>query len=237
MKAKGNRVPKAVAHSPSPPTRRAAGPKRKKTADIDTAPADATYTGAADTRALILSEAARLLREQGYAAVSLRQIAAAAGIKAGSIYYHFASKEDLLFHVLKEGLRVIIEEVQLAMSALPANAPFDVRLATAIRGHLHGLLRMGDFSTANIRIYGQVPEAVRSRHKVAQRQYAEWWDAFLRQAVEEGAMPANLNIGMTRVFVIGALNWTVEWHQPGKGSFDELVDQIVAIVSHGLVRT
>ena len=47
------------------------------------------------TRDQILVEAARLFRHQGYAATTLRQIADAAGIKAGSIYYHFEGKDDI----------------------------------------------------------------------------------------------------------------------------------------------
>ena len=39
----------------------------------------------------ILDAAALLLGRQGYGAVSLRMIAEAAGIKAGSIYYHFTA--------------------------------------------------------------------------------------------------------------------------------------------------
>ncbi len=52
------------------------------------------------TRDQILVEAARLFRHQGYAATTLRQIADAAGIKAGSIYYHFGSKDEILGVVL-----------------------------------------------------------------------------------------------------------------------------------------
>ncbi|NYT61596.1 TetR/AcrR family transcriptional regulator [Alcaligenaceae bacterium] len=188
-----------------------------------------------DTRALILHQSAKLLREQGYAAVSLRQIANASGIKAGSIYYHFASKEEILFHVLEEGLRVIMEETYDAINALPPETPFRERLKVAIKGHLYGLLQVGDFSSANIRIYGQVPEDVRKRHNIARRCYADWWDEFLTKAVAEGAMNSGLNLSVVRVFIVGALNWTVEWYRPDRGSFEALTDQIVAIVSDGLV--
>ncbi|MEP4861455.1 MAG: helix-turn-helix domain-containing protein, partial [Alphaproteobacteria bacterium] len=44
----------------------------------------------------VLDIAARLFREQGYGSVSLRKIADAAGIKAGSIYYHFGSKDEIV---------------------------------------------------------------------------------------------------------------------------------------------
>jgi AcrR family transcriptional regulator len=47
----------------------------------------------------ILDEAARLFREKGYAATSMRDIAAAVDMLPGSLYYHFAAKEDLLVAV------------------------------------------------------------------------------------------------------------------------------------------
>lgn len=48
------------------------------------------------TRAVILDAALRLFAEQGFAATSIRDIAAAAGLREGSLYYHFDSKAELL---------------------------------------------------------------------------------------------------------------------------------------------
>jgi len=187
------------------------------------------------TRSIILIHAARLLRENGYAAVSLRQIAAAANIKAGSIYYHFSSKEEILHHVLEEGLRVIVQEVNRGLAKLPPNTTFRERLRLVVKSHLHGLLQVNDFSSANIRIYGQVPPDVRKRHYVSRRAFADWWDEFLAQAVAEGALRPNLNLSVVRVFVVGALNWTVEWYDPKQGSFEKLADDLYSIIADGLV--
>ena len=49
-----------------------------------------------NTRQHVLDCAARLFRMQGYAATSLRDIAAASGMKPGSLYYHFPSKEMIV---------------------------------------------------------------------------------------------------------------------------------------------
>src|ERR1035437_2057984 len=49
-----------------------------------------------DTKDKILDAAERLIGEQGYAATSLRQIIAEAGVNLAAVHYHFGSKEDLL---------------------------------------------------------------------------------------------------------------------------------------------
>jgi TetR/AcrR family transcriptional regulator, cholesterol catabolism regulator len=47
----------------------------------------------------VLSEAARLFREQGYAAATTRELARRLGINKASLYYHVAKKEDLLYQI------------------------------------------------------------------------------------------------------------------------------------------
>jgi AcrR family transcriptional regulator len=48
------------------------------------------------TRDLICETALRLIDRSGLESLSMRALAAALGVKAGSIYYHFSSKEELL---------------------------------------------------------------------------------------------------------------------------------------------
>ncbi len=54
------------------------------------------------TRELILRSALRLFADQGYSAVSMRDIAADVGIRASSIYHHFTGKQQLLDALLGE---------------------------------------------------------------------------------------------------------------------------------------
>jgi AcrR family transcriptional regulator len=49
-----------------------------------------------DTKEKLMDTAERLIAEQGYAATSLRQIIAEAGVNLASVHYHFGSKEELL---------------------------------------------------------------------------------------------------------------------------------------------
>ena len=190
---------------------------------------------AADTRERILLEAARLLRHHGYAATSLREIADAAGVKAGSIYYHFESKEEILGEVLDKGITIVANAVRTRIEALPANASWRDRIAAGIEGHLWGMLHYGDFTSANIRVYGQIPTSAKSRHKIVRRAYADYWDRLLASALTSGELRQDTGLAMIRLFVIGALNWTVEWYNPQRGSFQDFARQITAIVFDGIL--
>lgn len=60
------------------------------------APKRRTRASRGDLKEKILSSALALFKEKGYAASSVEEIAARAGAAKGSVYWHFAGKEDLL---------------------------------------------------------------------------------------------------------------------------------------------
>ncbi len=51
----------------------------------------------------IVGIAAQLFYERGYPSVSTRSLAQAAGIQGGSLYHHFASKEEILYRIVQYG--------------------------------------------------------------------------------------------------------------------------------------
>jgi len=70
--------------------------------DERTAPAprgDLRVAQGQSTRALLLTAAADLLREEGYAATSTRAVADRAGVRLSLVHYHFGSKRGLLLAV------------------------------------------------------------------------------------------------------------------------------------------
>ncbi len=68
------------------------------------------------TRQRVLSEGLRLFAEKGYKAVSMEQIASAVGIKAPSLYKHFAGKQEIFRTIIgemKERHRQNMLEIQI----------------------------------------------------------------------------------------------------------------------------
>ncbi len=186
------------------------------------------------SRSQILDAAALLFRNQGYAATTLRQIADAIDMKAGSIYYHFASKDEILDEVLEIGERAALEAVQQAIAALGPNASHRSRIECAIKSHLQALLEKSVYSSANIRIYGQLPEHIKRRHRKLRGEYAKLWDELFAAARKAGEIRANISIVPLRMFVLGALNWTVEWFDAEHHSVDELAERTALFIFQGI---
>lgn len=71
-----------------------------------------------DTRRLLLDAAAKLISQRGYRGAAVNAVIAQAGLSKGAFYWHFKSKDDLLFALLDERLdRPIRELIELLRSA------------------------------------------------------------------------------------------------------------------------
>lgn len=68
-----------------------------------------------ETRERIIRAAARLFSDRGYAATSVKQIAEAVQVSAPALYWHFASKGDLLYAVIQSTLSRFLEAATSAV--------------------------------------------------------------------------------------------------------------------------
>jgi AcrR family transcriptional regulator len=85
------------------------------------------------TDARILDAATRLFYEKGYHASTMREVAAAVGIKAGSLYNHYAGKSDLLFRIARDVMDELLAD---GRRALAAHAEPREQLRELIRSHV-----------------------------------------------------------------------------------------------------
>lgn len=188
------------------------------------------------TREQILAAAAHLFSVRGFANTTLRQIAHEAGIQAGSIYYHFQGKDEIAACVLDEGIATVSDAVHQRLDALPAGADMRARLGAAVEGHLWGLLQRGEFTGAHVRIYRYVSEAARRRHLEVRSAYTRLWDELLQQTAEAGLLRSDVSVALVRQFLVGALNWPIDWYDPKRGSFEQLVRQLTSLALDGMMR-
>jgi AcrR family transcriptional regulator len=197
--------------------------------------ADTSAAGIKEGRRAILDAAAQLFSDRGYASTSLRDIAGVAGMKAGSLYYHFASKDEIVAAVIELGVQAVADEVARELAASPPH-PI-ARLRAAVRGHLRSLLQVHSYSSANIRIYRELPEALRRRTQTIRAQYDDVWRELIDDCAAAGALRGDVDAGALRLMLVGAMNGALEWHQPGgRLSVDALAAAFADIALSGAGR-
>ncbi len=179
----------------------------------------------AEGRQRILDVAAGLFLERGYAGTSLREIAAAVGMKAGSLYYHFASKEDVLLAILTRGIDVMVTAFEEAQRATATAAPRD-RIAAHVRAHLGALFEHGPYTAAHVTTFRTAPPAVRDAIVPRRDGYEAMWSALLEALREQGALASDTPVGLSRLTLFGAMNSAVEWFDPERGSLDAFAEAI-----------
>jgi AcrR family transcriptional regulator len=188
----------------------------------------------ARTRQRLLDAGARLFSEHGYRNTRLSDIADAAGIQTGSIYYHFASREELVAEILRLGMENAWSHVREAVDALAPDAtPID-RLGVAIRAHVAVVLDISDYASAHSRIVGEVPDEVRREHFEHQRAYGAYWNELFEAARDAGELDPGIDLFVARMLVFGAMNTAGEWYATSKRSSAEIADAAAAMFVRGL---
>ena len=186
-------------------------------------------------RQLVLDTAARLFREEGYASTSLRDIAAEAGMRAASLYHHFESKDAIVGEVLRIGVERVFEHVQTSVDELPVDASPQAILQTAIHSHLQGMLQLQDYTSANVRIFGQVPQHVKEAHLPLRDAYERYWTSLLVRCSKSGPIDKQRDLRLARLFLITAMNGTPDWFQGGAVSLKAMADELTELVLSGLL--
>lgn len=70
--------------------------------------------GSSPTMTTLRERAAELFAQKGFAATSVREIAAAAGVTKPTLYYHFGSKEGLIRDLITDALVPFVESLRYA---------------------------------------------------------------------------------------------------------------------------
>lgn len=205
-----------------------------------TPPVDETgsdkQTKADKTRARLIQVAKRLVQEDGSDRVTLRRIAAAAKMKAGSIYYHFDSRDEIIRAVLESGVGGARKAVMQAIDeAGPASSPL-VRLRAALRAHL--VYTLQEHFSSRLKAIRRLPKRLRDHHMNQEREYAAIFADLLAEAQKKGLLRPGFNLSVVRMLSMGALTWVAEWYNPdGPLSPDDVADELMRLLAGGVIKS
>ena len=175
-------------------------------------------------KTLLIAVSARLFREQGFDNTTVRDIAAAAGVQAGSWFYHFKSKQDILQAVIEQGMQQALARIEeVASLGLPPREAF----RRLVHTHLETLLSPGqDFVYVMLYEWRALSPEGQLRIVAAKHRYEALWDAVLHELQASGEWPAPGKLD--RLWLFGALNWSAQWYRRDAGvSIDELAESAI----------
>ncbi|MGW0204451.1 TetR/AcrR family transcriptional regulator [Streptomyces sp. NPDC003233] len=190
-------------------------------------------TAAAARRGELLGIAAEVFAEHGYNATTVRRIADHAGMLAGSLYYHFDSKESML----EEILRTFLDELWNG---------YDTVLGSGLgpRETLEALVtesfREIDRHRAAVAIYQKESRQLVAQERFAflaesQARFEKAWLGTLEGGVAEHVFRADLDVRLTYRFVRDTVWVAASWYRPGGGhSPEEIARQYLSMVLDGI---
>jgi AcrR family transcriptional regulator len=153
--------------------------------------------------------ALRLFAREGYAAVSMRRIAAEVGVQAGALYLYTTDKQSLLCDLM----RTHLEELLAAWAAEAPSGPPPARLAAFARFHVTWhLARPEAVFTAYMELRSLTPENF-AAIEVLRRAYEDALVAILRDGVERGDFSV-ADVRLAGRALIAMLTGVTTWYRP-----------------------
>ena len=181
-------------------------------------------TAAGPTRERLLTAAQELIEAGGYGAASVIAIAERAGVAAGTLYRHFASKEELFVEVFRLVCAHEERVMRGAATTLPPDAPAVARLQTVLATFAQRALR-------NPRLaWALIAEPVDPRVDAERLAYRERYAALiakeLRAGIDAGELP-NQNVALTAAALVGGCGEALAGPLSPVGARGPLADDVV----------
>jgi len=181
----------------------------------------------------VFRTAAKIILRKGYDATSVSDIADALGITKAGLYHYIRGKTDLLYEIMKYGLRELDREVMVPATKIENP---EERLRFMISTHAR-LVTRGDGAVTILVDEARALSAAQFRAVTRlKRAYLEALRDALEALRKQGKL-RDIDTTVAAFGVIAMVNWLSRWYQPdGKLTAAEIADQIVDIALFGLLK-
>ena len=179
----------------------------------------------------ITAAAVDLFYKKGYFATSVSEIARQCGIQKASIYYHYPSKEAILFHIQ---MATMEELTGYLRGNLEGHADVEARMRAAVHSHVRfHLNRQRETFIANSELRGLTPDHY--REIVGRRDaYEQIFQGIIRQGCESGAF-VPVDVKILSYAILTLCNAGAIWFKPeGRMPVDAIAAIYETFVLQGL---
>jgi AcrR family transcriptional regulator len=191
-------------------------------------------TAAVDRREVILDRAADLFARQGVAATTVREIADAVGILSGSLYHHFASKDDIVDAIVGSFMTDLVARYDGVLTSTQDPAERLRGLVAAsletVAGHPHAT-EIYQKDARYLASTGEGKAPVTENARLIRRA----WIGVLEEGVEAGIFRADVPVSVIYPLLRDGLWLTARWFKPSRGyGYDELAADYLKVFVEGI---
>lgn len=179
-----------------------------------------------------LDAAARLFKQRGFEATTVREIARAARSLPGSLHYRYPTKAALLIALTRRGMEADLASVRSAIAGVVD--PVE-RLRLALRARLGFLLSR---DTAQVILYDWRALKGRAREELIHLRdnYEAFWSGLVYEAAGSGRLRPDLDLKMLRFLLLGAVNSVAQWYSPrGQCAPEQVADAFWGFLAFGVL--
>ncbi|ALL79700.1 hypothetical protein AD006_31600 (plasmid) [Pseudonocardia sp. EC080610-09] len=203
------------------------------TTTVATAPREGAGSRSGQTRARLVLAAGQVLAERGYASTRIADIAARADLRAGSVYHHFRSKDELIEEVLRFGVVSAHRRVERDVAAVPPGSDPSAALTAAMSAHLQTMLGLDAVARAHAHAFTQLPGPMKDRIRPFRRAYGALWSEVVGAAAEAGVLRGDIDRYLLRLFVVNSVEAASAWAWRSHRTATELSSTIGTLILEG----
>ncbi|MFD3455954.1 TetR/AcrR family transcriptional regulator [Streptomyces sp. NPDC058691] len=165
------------------------------------------------TRQKLFQAAVTLIAEQGFSATTVDEIAERAGVAKGTVYYNFASKNELFEELLRHGVGLLTTSLKEAGDSVGARGGTHVDAIDAmIRAGLVFIAEYPSFTQLYVAELWRTNRAWQDTLMVLRKEAVAVVERTLQAAVEEGELSDEIDVPLTAAALFGmvlvaALDW------------------------------
>ncbi|MBY8886186.1 TetR/AcrR family transcriptional regulator [Streptomyces sp. PTM05] len=165
------------------------------------------------TRQKLYEAAVTLIAEQGFSSTTVDEIAERAGVAKGTVYYNFASKNDLFEELLRHGVGLLTASLREASEGAVASGGSNVdALDAMIRAGLEFIARYPSFTQLYVAELWRTNRAWQSTLMMVRQEAVAVVEKVLGAAVDAGELSDEIDVPLTAsalfgMVLVAALDW------------------------------
>jgi AcrR family transcriptional regulator len=182
----------------------------------------------------IIDAAAAVFAEKGYHGSSTKDIADRLGIRQGSLYYYFESKESALEEVCQKGVEGFVQRLE---AILARDIPPAEMLRAAVHNHLAPLEDRPNYVRVFQHERHELPPARRRKISAAAGHYEKLLQTMFERGVTTGAFRPDLDCRLATLGLLGMCNAVGDWigSEPGVTIW-EIAENFTSVLTQGVAN-